>query len=230
VLASLVPACWVAAALTRLMFDPDWQGANVLVMGVVALAGGIGITLGLARDLGRAVGDLTAGTEAMVRGVPATRLFAAVQELQTASGVLETAAQRFRETGELPPLRRDMASAERPAPTVTDCTWEWDLAAGDLRWSDAASRVLGLPAGATPSRARLLEIAHPADRGALAAWLASVARGLATASVEFRIATGDGAPRAIRCAGTAERNISGRIVAVAGRFEAAAGATATLAA
>jgi len=222
VLASLVPACWVAAALTRLVFDPGWQGANMLVMGAAAFAGGVGITLGLARDLARAIALLAAETDVMVRGAPTARLLAAVRELNMAGEALEIAANLHRDAGEPPPLRHGAASAERATPAVTDCTWTWDLADGDLRWSAASSNLLGLAADATPSRARLLELAHPADRAVLAAWLASAARGIATASVEVRIAMGDGALRAIRCCGAAERNGAGRIVAVAGRFEMAA--------
>jgi PAS domain S-box-containing protein len=84
-------------------------------------------------------------------------------------------------------------------------TWDWDLASGDVRWSDNLERVHGLPPGTFDgSFASYEREIHPEDRERV---LASARRAIAQGvphEVEYRIVAPDGTVRWVEGKGHAE--------------------------
>ena len=224
VLASLVPAAWVAAAFAASVYEPTGANALVLVMGVMALIAGAAASILMARGLSRALDDLAAEAELLSRERPLSRLQPAVREFARIADGLAAAGVRLQQA----PARRAAADAlcdhAEAALAVAHAValrgeWRWDLATGAMSWSAAVDLLFHLARDGASSRTRLLALAHRSGRAALVAWLARLARGEEAAPFEFCIIRGDGATRAIRATAAVERDPSGAAVAIAGTFE-----------
>jgi signal transduction histidine kinase len=86
--------------------------------------------------------------------------------------------------------RDNLNSAQRRAKIGS---FERDLRAGDVFWSDEMYRIFERdPSTAPPTREQLLEIIHPEDCASFEASMAASERGLPTPSLQFRIRCPDG--------------------------------------
>ncbi len=95
--------------------------------------------------------------------------------------------------------------------------WEWDLASGELTWSDAIFRHLGMePGGRAPTFAEYLEMIHPDDREAFKAAIASVLDGAPDFGLDFRILVPDGTVRWTHGAGRMFRDEAGQAIRMIG--------------
>lgn len=66
-------------------------------------------------------------------------------------------------------------------------SWYYDLAAGQLKWSDELYRIFGVsPETFTPNTAGVINLLHPDDRPAVRAWLDACAMGQKPGAIEFR--------------------------------------------
>jgi PAS domain S-box-containing protein len=90
-------------------------------------------------------------------------------------------------------------------------TWDWDVRAQSVRWSDNVERIHGLPAGTFDGTFQSYEREiHPDDRGRV---FASIQRALSEGvphEVEYRIVGPDGAVRWVEGKGRVERGPDGR--------------------
>jgi hypothetical protein len=202
VLASAGPAAWVAAAAAAYVNAPGETSALLLLTGLMALIAGSAVSILMARDLKRALEDLAAQSRLASREQPLNRLQPALRELAAISDGLAATSARL--------------AASRTRPYAAAADWRWDLATGAMDWSAAATLLFRIEG--TASRARLVALAHPANRAALVAWLGVLARGEDAAPCEFRIARGDGTTRMIRAAATIDRDTTGVPVAITGSF------------
>ena len=94
VLASAVPAAWVAAALAASCYAPGEASALLLLTGGMALLAGVSVSILLARELRHALADLAAEAERAGRGQPLARLKPAVREFAAIADGLAAAAMR----------------------------------------------------------------------------------------------------------------------------------------
>jgi PAS domain S-box-containing protein len=95
--------------------------------------------------------------------------------------------------------------------------WEWDVASGELIWSDAILRQHGRqPGERAPTYPEYLEIVHPEDREAFEAAIGSVLDGAAGFSLDFRVLVPDGSVRWTHGAGRMFRDDAGRPIRMIG--------------
>ncbi|MGH7006925.1 MAG: PAS domain-containing protein, partial [Stellaceae bacterium] len=115
-------------------------------------------------------------------------------ELQASAAAI--ADERARRIAAEATLRQNESASLATTPVAS---WEWDIASGAVSWSPAMYSLFGLDAGsAPPSRARLMAMIHPQDRGRAAAWLAILVRAEAPPPLDVRALRADGAVRLLR--------------------------------
>jgi PAS domain S-box-containing protein len=96
--------------------------------------------------------------------------------------------------------------AERLAQTAS---WDWDLEADVLLWSDNMFRLLGLAPGAiTPTAEYVIEQTHPADRPRVEAEIEAARRHGRPPEVTYRVVLPDGRIRVLRGTTTAVAEMS----------------------
>jgi len=98
-------------------------------------------------------------------------------------------------------------------------TWEWELGADVVRWSEGAEAVLGLPQGGNaPATSRAyLELVHPDDRDTVQQALeAPLSGGSRRYSLRHRVRDGEGAVRWLEAHGRVDRDREGRPVRTRG--------------
>ncbi|MDR3394849.1 MAG: diguanylate cyclase, partial [Parasulfuritortus sp.] len=80
--------------------------------------------------------------------------------------------------------------------------WEWDVATGEMKWSDETYRILGYePQIMLPSHNSFLEVIHPDDREKVASLFGQPQKGSGF-DIEFRIILPDGKLRVVHGMGT----------------------------
>jgi hypothetical protein len=94
VLASLAPVCWIVGSVTMSLYERDWMSATLLVVTSTALVAGILVSGALAREVRRAIGDLTVEAGMLGGGRAVARLSLAIGELQAVADGLHAAAAR----------------------------------------------------------------------------------------------------------------------------------------
>lgn len=95
--------------------------------------------------------------------------------------------------------------------------WEWDVASGDLEWSDAIFAQHGLePAGPPPTFDTYLDMIHPDDRGPFQDGLRAALDDDIPLSLEFRVVWPDGTIHWTHGSGRAFRDATGRPVRMVG--------------
>ncbi|MQA14098.1 MAG: EAL domain-containing protein [Pseudonocardiaceae bacterium] len=99
---------------------------------------------------------------------------------------------------ELREERRRLAEAQRVASIGA---WEWDPAAGEVRWSPMLRELYGVPVSTAATYESYLSLVHPEDRG----WADELWRALAVdhrpVECEHRVIRPDAAVRTFRCYG-----------------------------
>ena len=104
------------------------------------------------------------------------------------------------------PTRLALECAERLAQTAS---WDWDLEAEVLLWSDNMFRLLGLEPGAiTPTPEYVIEQTHPDDRPRVEAEIQAARRHRSPPDVTYRVVLPDGRIRVLRGATTAVAEMS----------------------
>ncbi len=104
------------------------------------------------------------------------------------------------------PSRAALEGAERLAQTAS---WDWDLEADVLLWSDNMFRLLGLEPGAiTPTPEYVIEQTHPDDRQRVEAEIEAARRQRIPPEVTYRVVLPDGRIRVLRGATTAVAEMS----------------------
>jgi PAS domain S-box-containing protein len=104
------------------------------------------------------------------------------------------------------PTRLALEWAERLAQTAS---WDWDLEADVLLWSDNMFRLLGLEPGAiNPTPEYVIEQTHPDDRPRVAAEIEAARRQGTPPDVTYRVVLPDGRTRVLRGVTTAVAEMS----------------------
>ena len=114
---------------------------------------------------------------------------------------LRYAVERKRVEDRIARSEKTLADAQQIAHVGS---WEWDVEADKLTWSDELYRIYGLaPREVRPARASYLARVHPADRERVQAILEKVRRDLGRFDFEERIVRPDGSVRIVRSRGEA---------------------------
>lgn len=96
-------------------------------------------------------------------------------------------------------------------------TWEWNMATGDLYWSDRIAPLFGYAAGELEtSYENFVQAIHPDDRDAVAAAVDACVTGYADYDIEHRVVWPDGTVRWLLEKGDVERDADGRAVRMLG--------------
>ncbi len=96
-------------------------------------------------------------------------------------------------------------------------TWDWDLATGAVRWSDALAHIYGLAPGTFPGTFdAYLEAAHPDDRAEVARDITRAAETRSRFTYRYRILRPDGHVRWIEGAGMPVVEADGTMTAITG--------------
>jgi len=124
-------------------------------------------------------------------------LKAAIQDAQgrprMVLGMTEDITGRKRMETDLQKSRESLAKAQALAEIGN---WEWELATGEVTWSDQMFRILGAePAALPPSLRTVMERIHPEDRPAFGRSMRRILTGREVPPMEFRAVLADGAQR-----------------------------------
>lgn len=96
-------------------------------------------------------------------------------------------------------------------------SWEWDIASGEMAWSDETCRIYGFdPADGPPTFERFARALHPQDRDSVLALIGSAAEEGRSCETEFRIVRPDGTLRTISARGEIRCSADGRAVRMVG--------------
>ncbi|MEO6365708.1 MAG: EAL domain-containing protein [Luteimonas sp.] len=91
--------------------------------------------------------------------------------------------------------------------------WEWDIASGDIVWSDTIYDIYGLdPYLFKPRADTVFEYIHAEDRGAMRAYAAALIETGTACEAEFRVVRPDGDIRVLSCRGVREIAPDGRVI------------------
>jgi PAS domain S-box-containing protein len=129
------------------------------------------------------------------------------------SGTDITGRQRHEQ--ELREARQRLAEAQAIAHIGS---WEWDVAADEVRWSDELHRLFGVDPDARLSYESFLDLTHPDDRARVEAVIRAAVAGRRSYEFETRVIRPDGQEREFFCAGqvlTGEDGQPSRLVGVA---------------
>jgi len=117
-------------------------------------------------------------------------------------------------TAELRRSQEYLLAAQRLSHTGS---WAWNLATGEIVWSEEGARILGLgPNGQVFSATRLDQIWHPDDRAMAAQTIAAALREKHSYELRVRIVRPDGSIRYVRCVGRPVFNDAGELVEYVG--------------
>jgi two-component system cell cycle sensor histidine kinase/response regulator CckA len=158
-----------------------------------------------------AVDVLRAGARDFVVKDRMTRLVPAIdRELREAAD-----RQRLKQSEES--LRQMRERTQFALDTVGVGTWESNLSAGTMSWSDVMERLHGLPAGAFGGTCdAFVALVHPDDQAAVRGLVTGVNGDRADLRVEYRTCRPDGSPRWMASIGRTVRDEHGQPVRAAG--------------
>src|SRR5579859_6050424 len=95
--------------------------------------------------------------------------------------------------------------------------WDWDLATGELRWSEGVGPLFGLEPGTLRSTyPAYVESIYPDDRARVEETLGRAAAGGTDYEIEHRVVTADGSVRWLHGSGRGIRDAGGNVVRMAG--------------
>ena len=95
-------------------------------------------------------------------------------------------------------------------------SWEWDVAANSVWWSDEMYRVYGLPPGSPIDYERYLSLVHPDDRASVQAMVGRSGETGEPFAFEHRAVTPDGAIRTLHSRGRVVKGPDGRPIRMLG--------------
>jgi PAS domain S-box-containing protein len=99
-------------------------------------------------------------------------------------------------------------------------SWHWNIADGDLTWSEEYRRILGLDGDVRPSSTYLMSVIHPDDRGRVQAGMDRVAGGGPPSSgIRFRVRRPDGEIRTVEGRGEVAHDADGGVVRMSGTLQ-----------
>jgi PAS domain S-box-containing protein len=90
-------------------------------------------------------------------------------------------------------------------------SWEWDIAAGTIEWSEELCRIYGVQAGCQRSFEEFLALVHPDDRAQMRKTVQTACETHRPYSLEHRIVRSDGAIRVLRARGEVVADDGGRV-------------------
>ncbi len=93
-------------------------------------------------------------------------------------------------------------------------SWEWELAADRVAWSDELYRIVGLPPGSDVSAYRLARLVHPDDLGEVLARLRAGLSSGSTVEHEHRLVRADGGAAVVHTRAHMVRGADGRVTRV----------------
>ncbi|MDQ3953896.1 MAG: diguanylate cyclase, partial [Actinomycetota bacterium] len=118
---------------------------------------------------------------------------------------------------DLEDANRELASAQALAHVGS---WDWDVAADDVWWSDELYRIFGLaPQSARPNLAAFLDLVHPEDRPFVQQTVAEAVAAGIDFEYEARIVRSDGSVRLIDALGIVTTDDEGTTVRAAGTVQ-----------
>jgi PAS domain S-box-containing protein len=95
--------------------------------------------------------------------------------------------------------------------------WEWDIASGEMEWSDEQFRIFGHePQSISPTHETFLTALLPEDHDRMLASINDALQGRVPYNVDCRIVLPDGEVRTIHCRGEVDRDADGRPVRMFG--------------
>ncbi|MDR3671134.1 MAG: transporter substrate-binding domain-containing protein [Holophaga sp.] len=132
-------------------------------------------------------------------------------------GITEDVTARKRMEAELKHSRESLAKAQELAEIGN---WDWELATGEVRWSDQMFRILGWDPGAVPPSLRtIMARTHPDDRPAFGRSLRRLLVGREVLPMDFRVVLEDGSPRCFHSLLEAERGADGKALRLRGTLQ-----------
>jgi PAS domain S-box-containing protein len=129
------------------------------------------------------------------------------------SGTDITGRQRHEQ--ELREARQRLAEAQAIAHIGS---WEWDIAANEVRWSDELHRLLGIEPGGRLAYESFLDLVHPDDRARVETVISAAVAEQRSYEFQTCMIRGDGEAREFLCAGrilTGDEGQATRLVGVA---------------
>jgi PAS domain S-box-containing protein len=132
-------------------------------------------------------------------------------------GITEDITGRKRMETELQHSRESLARAQALAEIGN---WDWEVATGEVRWSDQMFRILGWEPGAVPPSLRtIMARTHPDDRPAFGRALHRLLVGRQVPPMEFRAVLEDGSRRFFHSLLEAEFGENGRALRLRGTIQ-----------
>jgi PAS domain S-box-containing protein len=132
-------------------------------------------------------------------------------------GVTEDITGRKRMENDLKQSRESLAKAQALAGIGN---WEWEVATGEVHWSDQMFRILGWePAAVLPSLKAIMERTHPEDRPAFGRSLRRLIVGREVLPMEYRAVLADGSPRFFHSLLEVEHGADGKALRLRGTIQ-----------
>jgi PAS domain S-box-containing protein len=132
-------------------------------------------------------------------------------------GITEDVTGRKRMEAELKHSRESLAKAQELAEIGN---WDWELATGEVHWSDQMFRILGWDPGAVPPSLRtMMARTHADDRPAFGRSLRRLLVGREVPPMDFRVVLEDGSPRCFHSLLEAEHGGDGKALRLRGTLQ-----------
>jgi PAS domain S-box-containing protein len=131
-------------------------------------------------------------------------------------GITEDITGRKRMETELKKSRESLAKAQALAGIGN---WEWEIATGEVQWSDQMFRILGCEAAVSPSLKLIMQRTHRDDRPAFGRALRRLLAGREVPPMEFRAVLADGSPRFFHSLLEVERGADGQALRLRGTIQ-----------
>ncbi len=132
-------------------------------------------------------------------------------------GITEDITGRKRMETELKKSRESLAKAQALAEIGN---WEWEIATGEVQWSDQMFRILGCePVAVPPSLRTIMRRTHRDDRPAFGRALRRLLAGREVPPMEFRAVLPDGSPRFFHSLLEVERGADGQALRLRGTIQ-----------
>ncbi len=126
---------------------------------------------------------------------------------------IEMALDRHRLESRLKASEKNLNKAQEIAHVGS---WEWDVPADAITWSDEMYRIYGLEPGSTPTYEAVHELIHPDDTAIFDRTMADLSTGQASPDLEYRIIRSDGHVRFLKGNADIFHDESGHLLRIVG--------------